>query len=701
MNRLFSKVGAISINEAVPVVPHSPMVLELPGRPVQLRVPRPDRLLAGMAALLVAMLLAGCGGTATGVAAPVAGLPIGATGEENSESAALTATDVNAWLDGLMPAALETGGIAGGIVSVVKDGEVLTARGFGSSDLGAEAEGRTSPVDPDQTLFRPGSVSKVFTATAVMQLVEQGKVDLDADISAYLDFEIPREFDTPLTLRHLLTHTAGFEERIRGMFGPEGGKADLQGLLTNDPPPEQIYEPGTTPAYSNYGYGLAGYIVQRVSGVPFEQYVQDNILNPVGMTSSTFAQPLPEDLAGRVSKAYPDDSQPPMPFETINPAPAGALTSSAPDMARFMLAQLGELPKDQAVLDPDTLELMHQPALDADSLGSRAEGTRMALGLFDESRNGHRILGHGGDTNVFHSHMRLYPDDGVGIFVSLNSTGPNGVETLAIRSELMDGFSDRYFPGTDEPVVEASAKKHAAVAEGTYASSRTMQSTFLSAFSVMGQTQIAAQKDGTITITPGPGSPDPAVYREIEPWVWQEVGGQGTIAMQTKDGEVVAIGHDSAFTLLPVSTSQTQAVALSILGASGLVLVISLLALPLGALARRRYGAASPLGRPGQLARVLTRLGSLSALVAFAGWLGVVMTAVGSQDVPDVVLRTVQLLQLLGVLAIVPAAVVVIDTIRRRLSPWRIAAAVLVSLALAGAGWFALTFRLLAPSVSY
>ena len=701
MNRLFSKAGAISINEAVPVIPHSPMVLEFPGRHVPWRVPRPDRFWAVMAALLVAVLLVGCGGAATSVAAPVAGVPVGVTGEENSEAATLTATDVNAWLDGLMPAALETGGIAGGIVSVVKDGEVLTARGFGSSDLGAEAEGRSSPVDPDQTLFRPGSVSKVFTATAVMQLVEQGKVDLDTDISAYLDFEIPREFDTPLTLRHLLTHTAGFEERIRGMFGPEGGKADLLGLLTNDPPPEQIYEPGTTPAYSNYGYGLAGYIVQRVSGVPFEQYVQDNILKPVGMTSSTFAQPLPEDLAGRVSKGYPDDSQPAMPFETINPAPAGALTSSAPDMARFMLAMLGELPKDQAVLEADTLELMRQPALDADSLGSRAEGTRMTLGLFDESRNGHRILGHGGDTNVFHSHMRLYPDDGVGIFVSLNSTGPNGVETLAIRSELMDGFSDRYFPGTNEPVAEASAKEHAAVAEGTYASSRTMQSTFLSAFSVMGQTQIAAQEDGTIAVTPGPGSPDPAVYREIEPWVWQEVGGQGTIAMQTKDGEVVAIGHDSAFTLLPVSASQTQTVALSILGASGVVLVISLLALPLGAVARRRYGAASPLGRPGQVARVLTRLGSLSALVAFAGWLGVVMTAVGSQDVPDLVLRAVQSLQLLGVLAIVPAAVVVIDTIRRRLSPWRVAAAVLVSLALAGAGWFALTFRLLAPSVSY
>lgn len=665
------------------------------------RTPGRHRGLAAVAALLFTMLLAACGGTTPGVAPPIAGPPASTTGDASSGSAALTATDVNAWLDGLMPAALETGGIAGGIVSVVKDGEVLTARGFGSSDLSAEAEGTASPVDPEQTLFRPGSVSKVFTATAVMQLVEQGKVDLDTDISAYLDFEIPREFDTPLTLRHLLTHTPGFAERIRGMFGPDGSKADLRGLLTNDPPPEQIYEPGTTPAYSNYGYGLAGYIVQRVSGVPFEQYVQDNILKPIGMTSSSFAQPLPEDLAERVSKAYPDNSQPALPFETINPAPAGALTSSATDMARFMLAQLGELPQDQAVLDPDTLELMHQPALEAASLGSRADGTRMTLGLFDESRHGHRILGHGGDTNVFHSHMQFYPDDGVGIFVSLNSTGPNGIETLDIRTELMDGFSDRYFPGTNEPVAEASAKKHAAVAEGTYATSRTMKSTFMSAFSVMGQTQIAAQDDGTIAITPGPGTADPAVYREIEPWVWQEVGGQSTIAMQTKDGEVVAIGHDSAFTLLPVSTPHTQAVALSILGASGLVLVISLLALPLGALARRRYGAVPPLGRPGQSARILTRLGSLSTLVALAGWLGVLATVVGGQDIPDLVLRAVQLPQLLGVLAIVPAAMVVVDTIRRRLSPWRVAAAVLVLLALAGVAWFALTFRLLASSVSY
>ncbi len=229
MSRLFSKAGVIPVNEVVPVITYSPVVLEFPGRPVPLQVPRLDRLLAGMAALLVAMLLAGCGGAAASVAAPVAGLPVAATGDGNSGSATLTATDVNAWLDGLMPAALATGGIAGGIVSVVKDGEVLTARGFGSSDLGAEAEGTASPVDPEQTLFRPGSVSKVFTATAVMQLVEQGKVDLDTDISAYLDFEIPREFDTPLTLRHLLTHTPGFEERIRACSVPMAARPTCSG----------------------------------------------------------------------------------------------------------------------------------------------------------------------------------------------------------------------------------------------------------------------------------------------------------------------------------------------------------------------------------------------------------------------------------------------------------------------------------------
>lgn len=674
--------------------------------------------LALLPAALAALLLAGCA-TAPAASVPpaVVGPPAadaGAAGRTGAEPAAglsgagLSAADVDAWLDGLVPAQLESAGIAGGVVSVVADGRVLTSRAWGSSDLAGEpGEGPTS-VDPDDTLFRVGSVSKVVTATAVMQLVERGELDLDSDVSEYLDVEIPRNFDAPLTLRHLLTHTAGFEERVRGILLPPGSEVDLREHLTDDPPPEQIYPPGTTPAYSNYGNALAGYVVERVSGRPFAEHVREEILQPAGMSSSGFEQPLPGALSGRVSQGYPDSSQPAVPFEVVGPVPAGALTSSATDMAQLMLAQLGGLPAERALLTPGSLEQMHAPALDAGTLGVFAEGPRMTLGLFDESRNGHRIVGHGGDTEVFHSHLQLYPDDGVGIFVSLNSSGPTGVETVDLRDAVLNGFSDRYFPrdpAAAVPAVESTAAEHAAMAEGTYSSSRTTATTFLDAFTLLSQVDVTARADGTVLITPGPDSVHPAAYEEVRPWVWREVDGERIITMQEQDGRVVAIGHGSAFTLLRVDTWRTATAALTVLGASTLVLTVSLLALPGGFLLRRllpRLGAvASPSPRRGRTSRWLTRAACAATLLALVGWAGVVTVASGLQDVPDSAIRAVQLAQLLGAAGLVPAALALGGALRGRLGWWRVGRAALVLMSLGGVAWFAVTFRLLAPEVSY
>nr|BFF17754.1 hypothetical protein GCM10025730_12750 [Promicromonospora thailandica] len=276
--------------------------------------------------------------------------------------------DVDAWLDGLLPSALESAGIAGGVVTVVDDGEIVTTRGYGYADTGTTG-GEAVPVDAENTLFRPGSVSKLFTATAVMQLVESGDVDLDTDIAEYVDFEVPRRFDEPITLRTLLTHTAGFEEVVDGLVTSEAPV--LREALAQDPP-EQVYRPGTVPAYSNYGNALAGYVVERVSGTPFEEYVRRNVLEPAGMASSTFEQPLPAALRGRMSHGYASSADAPGPFEIVGAPPAGALTASAPDMARFMLAQLGEPTSGRPLLQPATLDLMHAPALDETSLGNLA-----------------------------------------------------------------------------------------------------------------------------------------------------------------------------------------------------------------------------------------------------------------------------------------------------------------------------------------
>jgi CubicO group peptidase (beta-lactamase class C family) len=199
----------------------------------------------------------------------------------------LTAADLEAFLDGLVPLQIKLDDIAGATISVVKDGKLMFAKGYGYADIAAKR-----PVSPDNTLFRPGSIGKLFTWTAIMQLVEKGKIDLDADVNSYIDFKIPEPFGRPVTVRNLMTHTPGFEESIKELIVERPEDLDYgRWLKTNIP--RQIFPPGTVPAYSNYGASLGGYIVERVSGEPFVDYVDNHIFKPLGMTRSTYRQPLP------------------------------------------------------------------------------------------------------------------------------------------------------------------------------------------------------------------------------------------------------------------------------------------------------------------------------------------------------------------------------------------------------------------------
>ena len=163
---------------------------------------------------------------------------------------------------------MERADIAGIVIVVVKDGQPLFERGYGLADVRA---GR--PVDPDTTLFRPGSISKLFTWTSVMQLVEAGKIDLDADINRYLDFKVPPYDGKPMTMRQLMTHSAGFADASKDLFPPDLKHLKTLSQMREVAMPARIFPPGTTPAYSNYGASLAGYIVQRVSGERFEGFV--------------------------------------------------------------------------------------------------------------------------------------------------------------------------------------------------------------------------------------------------------------------------------------------------------------------------------------------------------------------------------------------------------------------------------------------
>ena len=304
-----------------------------------------------------------------------------------------------------MPYAIGKGDIPGAVVVVVKDGQVLTERGYGYADVAKKTK-----VDPKSTLFRPGSISKLFTWTALMQQVEQGKVDLNADVNKYIDFKIPPFEGKPITVLNLMTHTPGFEEQVKDLI-TLGEKTQVPfDTLLKRWTPNRIYAPGTTPAYSNYGASLAGYIVQRTSGEPFDAYLEHHIFGPLGMAHSTFRQPLPANLKPLMAEGYVSGKDKPYGYEFVNAAPAGALAASGDDMGRFMIAHLQNgTYNGQQILQPATAQLMHSRAN-----SPFAAGDGMAHGFYETNINGMRVIAHGGDTVAFHSDLHLFLDKNVG-----------------------------------------------------------------------------------------------------------------------------------------------------------------------------------------------------------------------------------------------------------------------------------------------
>src|SRR5438094_3802103 len=347
----------------------------------------------------------------------------------------LTATDLSAFLDGLIPQQIEKADIAGAVVAVVKDGKVLFEKGYGYSD----AEKKT-PLSPQDPLVRPGSISKAFTWTAVMQQVEQGKLNLDADVNQYPDCRIPQTFRQPTALRDIMTHRSGLEETIKDLF--VGEEKDLTPVAKYLPShlPAQIFAPGTVPAYSNYATTLAAYMVQRVSGQDFYDYVDQHFFNPLNMTRATFRQPLPKSLEPFMSKGYDLGSGKPKPCEWVEVAPAGSLSASAESMAHWMIMHLQNGRYGEAqILKPETAIQMH-----ARQDGWPASMNAMCLGFYEQNLNGHRVISHGGDTELFHSDLFLILDSNVGLFVSYNSAGrPDHGDA---RGDLYIRFMDRYFP---------------------------------------------------------------------------------------------------------------------------------------------------------------------------------------------------------------------------------------------------------------
>ena len=342
---------------------------------------------------------------------------------------------LKAFMDGLIQTHLRDKHIAGAAVSVVQNGKILMTRGYGFSDMKAQL-----PVKADSTLFRIGSISKMFVWISVMQLVSQGKLKLNEDINHYLkDFKIPATYPKPITLKNLMTHTAGFEDRLIGLFASDPGPIKPLGEILKRELPARVRPPGIFASYSNHGAGIAAYIVEQVSGMSFNNYVEKNILQPLHMNVTSFRQPLPRTLRPMMSKGYKFDEGEliEQPFEYVPLYPIGGAASSAADMVRFMKTILNYGRYDQfQMLDSVTLELMESPAH-----RHHPSVNAMRYGFMDMSYNGITVIGHGGDTFWFHSLMALYPEFSTGLFISFNTDKGAGV-----YSEVLEEFTDRYFP---------------------------------------------------------------------------------------------------------------------------------------------------------------------------------------------------------------------------------------------------------------
>ena len=533
----------------------------------------------------------------------------------------MTTQDIEAFLDGLMPLQIEQSDIAGAVVAVVKDGQLLFSKGYGYADF----ENRV-PVSPEFTLFRTGSVTKLFTWTAVMQLVEQGKADLDADVNTYLDFKIPQTHGKPVTLRNLLTHRGGFQETLKNLGAQNRGTVDL-GAYVRENIPDQIFAPGSTPSYSNYGASLAGYVVERISGVPFDQYVEDNIFKPLGMTQSTLRTPLPKAFEAHMSKGYVLASGGAKEFEVVNGYPAGSQSASALAMTRFMLAFLanGEL-DGQRILKPETVAQMLNTVTAYDP---RQNG--IALGFYEETRNGVRIVGHGGDTIYFHSDLHLVPGENLGFFVSYNSAGKAPTPP---RSPLWAKFMDRYYPVSDTnalPAKDAVKGLTAADVEGSYLSSRRADTSLLRLLTELGQPTVTPREDGSITVDAFTTlSGQPRVFHPAGDGLFLEKHGQGKLVFtQGEDGVMRMLSSAAGVQVFERAPPMRNAMFLLLgLGVSLGIVILNIVGIPVSALVRRHYGVDQDWETTPRLLRVATLLVSIAMLFFIGGTAGFLISIV-------------------------------------------------------------------------
>jgi CubicO group peptidase (beta-lactamase class C family) len=591
--------------------------------------------------------------------------------------------DLEAFFDGALDVQLQSKHIAGAVVALVVGDKVVFTKGYGYADI--EARRR---VDPEKTMFRIASISKLFTWTAVMQQVEEGKLDLDADVNQYLkDVKIPSTYEEPITLKSLLTHTPGFDDYVIGLFAHKAEEVGpLAGVLKAQMP-TRVRPPGVIASYSNHGTAIAGYAVACVAGMPWEDYVEERICKPLGMEHTSVRQPAEEKLPADLSKGYKweDAHFKAKDFEYVPAAPAGCISTSAADAAKFMLAHLndGQLGGGR-ILKPETARRMREPLFRHDPKTSP-----MSYGFMEMTRNGQRIVGHGGDTLWFHSLMQLFPDRRVGLFVSYNTDTSAGE-----REVLFDAFLRRYFPERDPPAIKPASDFHERAKRfaGEYGMTRYSHSTVTKVAALMGVLKVSVNDDDTLTI----GSGDRARrYVEVEPFVFREIDGPGKFVFQEdKDGGMryLFIADVPPLSAVRRQWYELTTVQLGVLAGSAAIFASALLFWPPIAFSIR--GLQSPSIRRTGFSGLLSILGWLSCAAGIAFLIGVAVVMRDPSEIAFGLTREMRGLLALPQVCLVLAAVTVLGAlIAWRNGYWRVSGRLHYTLvALAGVGFMSFLY---------
>lgn len=537
----------------------------------------------------------------------------------NSKTRILGPTDpeeLEAFLDKFFAAEMEKKHIPGLVFVMVKDGEIFFAKGYGYADLE-----KKRPVIPDKTLFRIASVSKLFAATAVMQLYEQGELNLNDDVNKHLKlFQLEENFPQPVTVTNLLTHTGGFEDKVIGAAARKESEMIPLGQYLAARMPSRVLPPGDVISYSNHGFALAGYLVEEISGIPFEQYIEENILQPLGMDHSSFLLPshLEPDLA--IGYNYSKGRYQPVPYIHIHmhAYPAGSMSATATDMARFMIAHLqnGRY-GDNWILDEETAQEMHQQ-----HFTHHPQLPGWCYGFYEYFKNGQRAILHDGDLPGYASRLFLLPEHNLGFFVSYNNV------SYKLRDDVAQILLDHYYPLKEKPApaqpsTDFKSRAHRFI--GSYRYNRYARRTLEKMLSVAIHGNVAVSDEGTLIVNYPPIlSVEPSHWVQVEPLLFQRIDGEGFMSLREDDkARITHLFLDllgSPIGLEKLTWYETNSFHIGLIGFILLVFLSVCVVWPVGHLIRRRRKLPAEGRRTARFARLLAALTIALNLIFIIGF---------------------------------------------------------------------------------